>query len=71
MNFITEQTHTEAFRGSAENHTFPYRYLSEHLETRMQHEEERFSCAVERLADLQGVGEKSPKHLQEDGQHLG
>lgn len=37
----------------------------------MQHEEERFSCAVKRLADLQGVGEKGSKHLLEHVNILG
>lgn len=63
MNFITEQTlNSEVQRKST---AFVCRYLSDHLEARMQHEEERFSCAVKRLADPQGVGEKGPKHLAE------
>lgn len=37
----------------------------------MQHEEESFACAVKCLTNLQGVGEKGPKHLPGYGQNLG
>lgn len=36
-----------------------------HLEARMQHEEESFSCAVERLTEPQRVREEGPEYLMD------
>lgn len=34
-----------------------------HLVAWMQHEEEGFSCAIERLTGPEGVGKEGPKYL--------
>lgn len=36
-----------------------------HLEARMRHEEESFSCAVERLTEPQRVREEGPEYLMD------
>lgn len=40
-----------------------------HLVARMQHEEEGFSCAIERLTRPEGVGKEGPKYLTKKEQH--